>query len=125
MELSRRDFLKASGAGIGGVILLGAFSDGVALASPIKHIPLKKKTRETTTICCYCAVGCGAIVSSYGDGTIKIEGDPDGGWPPINQAKEGEKYLPFIMKPEGVARTWAMAVPRGRYRRSTSLGRVR
>jgi len=37
----------------------------------------------------------------------KWDGDvPDGGWPPINQAKEGEKYLPFIMKPEGVARLW-------------------
>ena len=30
----------------------------------------------------------------------------DGGWPAINHAKEGEKYLPFIMKPEGVARIW-------------------
>ena len=37
----------------------------------------------------------------------KWQGDvPDGGWPPINQAKAGEKYLPFIMKPEGVARLW-------------------
>ena len=37
----------------------------------------------------------------------KWRGDvPDGGWPPINQAKEGEKYLPFIMKPEGIARIW-------------------
>jgi len=37
----------------------------------------------------------------------KWQGDvPDGGWPPINQAKKGEKYLPFIMKPEGVARLW-------------------
>jgi formate dehydrogenase major subunit len=37
----------------------------------------------------------------------KWEGDvPDGGWPPINQAAKGEKYLPFIMKPEGVARIW-------------------
>ncbi len=37
----------------------------------------------------------------------KWQGDvPDGGWPPINLAKPGEKYLPFIMKPEGVARIW-------------------
>ena len=33
------------------------------------------------------------------------QGDvPDGGWAPINQAAKGAKYLPFIMKPEGVAR---------------------
>ena len=39
-----------------------------------------KYAKETTTICCYCAVGCGAIVhtSRKGDGrVINIEGDPD------------------------------------------------
>ena len=30
----------------------------------------------------------------------------DGGWPSINQAEAGERYLPFIMKPEGVACLW-------------------
>jgi len=39
--------------------------------------------------------------------TTKWQGDvPDGGWPPISQAEKGTKYLPFIMKPEGVARLW-------------------
>jgi len=39
--------------------------------------------------------------------TTKWQGDvPDGGWPPIRQAETGAKYLPFIMKPEGVARLW-------------------
>jgi formate dehydrogenase major subunit len=42
-----------------------------------------------------------------GDLSDKKGGDVlDGGWPPINQAAKGEKYLPFIMKPEGVARIW-------------------
>jgi formate dehydrogenase major subunit len=90
MELSRRDFLKASGAGIGGIFLLGALSDGVALASPIRQLALKRKTSETTTICCYCAVGCGAIVSTYDDGTLKIEGDPDH---PINEGSLCSKGL--------------------------------
>ncbi len=44
----------------------------------------------------------------------KWQGDvPDGGWPPINQAKAGEKYLPFIMKPEGVARLWGYGLAEG------------
>jgi formate dehydrogenase major subunit len=43
---------------------------------------LKKRVKETTTICCYCGVGCGAIVTSYEDGIIKIEGDSDH---PINE----------------------------------------
>ena len=90
MELSRRDFLKASGAGIGGVFLLGALNGDVALAAPPRFIPLKKKLGETTTICCYCAVGCGAIVTTYEDGTLKIEGDPDH---PINEGSLCSKGL--------------------------------
>jgi formate dehydrogenase major subunit len=83
MELSRRDFLKASGAGIGGVFLLGALSDGVALASPIKRIPLKKRHNETPTICPYDASGCGFLVDASPDGKVlNIEGDPDH---PINR----------------------------------------
>ena len=78
MELNRRDFLKASGAGVGGIFLLGALSDGVALASPIKYIPLKKRGKETATICPYDASGCGFIVTADPDGkVINIEGDPD------------------------------------------------
>ncbi len=77
MELSRRDFLKASGAGIGGIFLLGALSDGVALASPIKRIPLKKKRGEHTTICPYDGSGCGFIVDVQGGKVLNIEGDPD------------------------------------------------
>ena len=83
MELSRRDFLKASGAGIGGVFLLGALSDGVALASPVKQIPLTKQGKETPTICPYDASGCGFIVMADANGKcINIEGDPDH---PINR----------------------------------------
>jgi formate dehydrogenase major subunit len=83
MELSRRDFLKASGVGIGGIFLLGALSDGVAVASPIKRIPLKKQGKETATICPYDASGCGFIVMADANGKcINIEGDPDH---PINR----------------------------------------
>ncbi len=78
MELSRRDFLKASGASVGGIFLLGALSDGVALASPIKRIPLKKRHNETPTICPYDASGCGFLVDASPDGKVlNIEGDPD------------------------------------------------
>ena len=77
MELSRRDFLRASGAGIGGVFLLGALGEGVALATPIKHIPLKKKRGETPTICPYDGSGCGFIVEAQDGKVVNIEGDPD------------------------------------------------
>ena len=83
MELNRREFLKISGVGVGGVFLLGALSDGVALGAPIKKIPLKKQGRETATICPYDASGCGFIVMADENGkVINIEGDPDH---PINR----------------------------------------
>lgn len=81
MELSRRDFLKLSGAGIGISAVLGSLSGGTVLAAP-KEFPLKKRVKETSTICCYCSVGCGAIVSAYEDEIIKVEGNPDN---PINE----------------------------------------
>ena len=82
MELSRRDFLKASGAGIGGIVLLGAMSDGVALAVPIKPIPLKKRVGEMATICPYDGSGCGFLVTAENGKVVNIEGDPDH---PINR----------------------------------------
>ena len=55
-----------------------------------REFPLKPKVKETTTICCYCAVGCGAIVATYADGTLKIEGDPEH---PINEGSLCSKGL--------------------------------
>jgi formate dehydrogenase major subunit len=55
---------------------------------PVKSHAQMLKTvyaKETTTICCYCAVGCGAIVHTGKSGAgkvINIEGDPDH---PINE----------------------------------------
>jgi len=81
MELSRREFLKASGAGMGGLVLLGAM--GSERGTVPKAIPLKKQPRgETYTICCYCAVGCGALVTADTDKVINVEGNPDH---PINE----------------------------------------
>jgi formate dehydrogenase major subunit len=79
MKLDRRDFIKISGATAAGVAVSGLGFD----LTPVKSHAGMLKTRyakESTTICCYCAVGCGAIVhtSKRGDGrVINIEGDPD------------------------------------------------
>ncbi len=77
MKLSRRDFLKASGAGLGGFALLGALKPGVAEARPFNPLPLKKKVGEKTTICPYDASGCGFLVAAENGKVVNIEGDPD------------------------------------------------
>jgi len=75
---------------VGGLLIFKGLGSKKALAASNKTFPLKRRIRETTTICCYCAVGCGAIVESYADGTIKIEGDPDH---PINEGALCSKGL--------------------------------
>ncbi len=79
MKVNRREFIQVTGATAAGLAVSGLGFD----LSPVKAHAQLLKTRyakETTTICCYCAVGCGAIVhtSKKGDGrVINIEGDPD------------------------------------------------
>ena len=79
MRVNRRQFIQISGAAAAGLAVSGLGFD----MRPVKaHAQMLKTVyaKETTTICCYCAVGCGAIVhtSKKGDGrVINIEGDPD------------------------------------------------
>ena len=79
MQINRREFIQITGATAAGLAVSGLGFD----LRPVKAHAQMLKTKyakETTTICCYCAVGCGAIVhtSRKGDGrVINIEGDPD------------------------------------------------
>jgi formate dehydrogenase major subunit len=79
MKINRREFIRITGATAAGLAVSGLGFD----LRPVKAHAQMLKTKyakETTTICCYCAVGCGAIVhtSRKGDGrVINIEGDPD------------------------------------------------
>ena len=79
MKINRREFIQITGATAAGLAVSGLGFD----LRPVKAHAQMLKTKyakETTTICCYCAVGCGAIVhtSRKGDGrVINIEGDPD------------------------------------------------
>ena len=94
MELSRREFLKISGAGAGGAAVIGLAKPKTGLAaSPPTSIPLHKKIGEVTTICPYCGVGCGFLVGSENGLLVNLEGDPEH---PINQggacAKGGAQF---------------------------------
>ncbi len=82
MEISRREFLKASGVGAGGILLLKPLNPDVVLARPAKVSPLQKRIGEKTTICPYDATGCGFIIAADNGKVVNIEGDPDH---PINR----------------------------------------
>lgn len=85
LDLSRRSFLKLTGAGAAATTL-GAMGFGVAEAATAAHVREFKlaTTTETRNICTYCSVACGVIMYSRGDlnagehaELIHIEGDAD------------------------------------------------
>ncbi len=81
MELSRRNFLKLSGAGIGVAALAQLGFPATALADE-KALRISEAT-ESTTVCPYCSMGCSAIVSVKDGKVVGLEGLPDS---PINRA---------------------------------------
>lgn len=84
MSLHRRDFLKLSGAGALAAAFGGLGFDLKPALAQAESAKLKF-TKQTTTVCCYCSVGCGLIVNTAKDGdgrVVNVEGDPDH---PINE----------------------------------------
>jgi len=87
MALTRREFLARSGTLVGGLALssLGIdLSPVIAYAEEMKKIDKVKSAKQTTSVCCYCSVGCGLICSTdtKTGKIINIEGDPEH---PVNE----------------------------------------
>jgi formate dehydrogenase major subunit len=109
-DLTRRQFLKITGATLAGssLALLG-FSASVAIAE-VREFKLSRTT-ETRNTCPYCAVACGVVMYSLGDGSknakasiIHIEGDPDH---PVNRGTlcpKGAALLDFVHSPSRLLR---------------------
>jgi formate dehydrogenase major subunit len=76
--VSRRQFIRA-GAGLGGALALG-----MSLRPLASHAQSLKVAgaKEVPSVCPYCAVGCGTLISVKGGQVINIEGNPDS---PINR----------------------------------------
>ena len=77
MGVSRRDFLKLTGA----TAVAGAVG-GAGEAQALERENRLNGATKTTSICPYCAVGCGMLVYQKDGKVIQIEGDPEH---PINQ----------------------------------------
>jgi formate dehydrogenase major subunit len=95
MDVSRRGFLKISGAALAASGIGISLKPVSAYAQPLKITYAK----ETTTICPYCSVGCSIIVSTRNGKVVNTEGDPDS---PINRgslcAKGGSIYQMAVNK---------------------------
>jgi len=80
---TRREFLKLSGIGSAGIAAssLGGLGFNLAFASQRAARRKLEGTKQTASICPYCAVGCGTIISSKTENgrtrIVNIEGNPD------------------------------------------------
>lgn len=77
MQFTRRQFLKTSGVGLGGLLLGGGLARPVLAAEGVPPYALHKKVGEVPTICTYCAVGCGQIAAVMNGRVVNVEGDPE------------------------------------------------
>src|SRR5438132_8169599 len=78
MDLSRRDFLKASGSTFTGTALGGLASVGASLAPTLAQAQdLRiKQAKAVPSVCPYCSVGCATLVHTVEGKIVNIEGDP-------------------------------------------------
>lgn len=85
MEMSRRGFIKLTGASlaVSSLSALGFGHAGEAMAAAVRPFKLSATT-ETRNTCTYCSVACGILIYGMGDraknartNIIHIEGDPD------------------------------------------------
>ena len=107
MDLSRRGFVKLTGAGLAasGVGALGFGVSGDAVAASVRPFKLARAS-ETRNTCTYCSVGCGILIYSLGDRSknarsaiMHIEGDPDH---PVNRGTlcpKGSALLDIVHSP--------------------------
>lgn len=101
MGVSRRDFLKLGGSAALAGTVLGTTADE---ASANQRPNRLKGATTTTTICPYCAVGCGMVVSTRDGKVINIEGDPEH---PVNQGNlcpKGASLLQMADNPQRVVK---------------------
>jgi formate dehydrogenase major subunit len=101
MDPTRREFLKLSGLAAGTALAPGA---AVAAARDGPAPPLLKEIGQTTSICPYCAVGCGMIVGVQDGKVVNIEGDPEH---PINQGalcSKGSTFSQLVNSPRRITK---------------------
>jgi formate dehydrogenase major subunit len=80
--LTRREFLEVTGTAAAGTVLVNGLGFDLSPAYAYARELRIKGAKETTTVCCFCSVGCGILVHTRDGKVINTEGDPDH---PVNE----------------------------------------
>src|SRR6266849_4788007 len=106
---SRRDFLRTttvSGFALGGLL---SFGGDLRAAQGELHRLKIANAKEVPSVCPYCAVGCGQIVSVRDGKIINIEGNPES---PISRGTlcpKGAATYQLAVNPKRIAKVWYRA----------------
>ncbi len=107
--LNRREFLRTSaGGGFALGSLLGLGMDLRAAQAEVQQLKIIH-AREVPSVCPYCAVGCGQLVSVRDGKIINIEGNPES---PINRGTlcpKGAATYQLAVNPNRITRVWYRA----------------
>jgi len=98
MGITRRTFIKGLGSGITALGLSDVIFTRSGWAGAV-HPAKTKDAKATTSICSFCAVGCGLIAHTKGGNLVNLEGDPDH---PINQGalcSKGQALREIVLSP--------------------------
>ena len=107
--VNRRDFLRTSAGGgfaLGGLLSLG--TDLRAAHAEVRSLKIAN-AREVPSVCPYCAVGCGQIVSVRDGKIINIEGNPES---PISRGTlcpKGAATYQLAVNPLRMTKVWYRA----------------
>ena len=107
--VSRRDFMRAGAVGgfsLGG--LLGLGTDLRAAQAETRSLKIAD-AKEVPSVCPYCAVGCGQLVSVRNGTIINIEGNPES---PISRGTlcpKGAATYQLAVNPKRITNVWYRA----------------
>jgi len=111
--LDRRDFLKTS---TGGFALGGLFGLGADLRAAQAHVRSLKiaNGKEVPTVCPYCGVGCGQLVSVRANKDnrleiVNIEGNPESFVNRGSLCPKGSATFQIAVNPNRVTKVWYRA----------------
>ena len=104
---SRRDFLRTtSGFTLGG--MLGAGLNLQAAHAEVRRLKIAG-AKEVPSVCPYCAVGCGQIISAKDNKIINIEGNPESPISAGTLCPKGAASFQLAVNPNRITKVWYRA----------------